>query len=390
MDIRPPKGWKKPQTITQAPEILPSVDPVQSADVQSSVKISVPEIDTVAAPQSRIAKKHTWRLPLLITISVLSLIVLLVAGWFFWALSPRGDSALHTRIVIEQGEGGTVVAKRLEEHGVIRSAFAFQLYARLIGANTKLRSGGYVVSSQQSVAQIIDHLSSGKTDEYSITIPPGLSLIGIRESFQKDGFSDAEITAAFEHTYTSPLLADKPLGSTLEGYIYPETYRMNADSTLVTLFERTFTELYNKMNADGTIEALRSQGLNIHQGLTLASIVQKEVSDSAVQPQVAQVFLKRLREGMILGSDVTFIYAAKIAGVAPDVSIDSPYNTRKYSGLPPGPIANMNYSAIEAVAHPATSDYLYFVAGDDGKTYFSRTEAEHNAAVALHCQKLCQ
>ena len=121
----------------------------------------------------------------------------------------------------------------------------------------------------------------------------------------------------------------------------------------------------------------------------MASIVQKEVSDPSDQRQVAQVFLKRLKEGTVLGSDVTFLYIAKKEGRSPSVNDPSPYNTRKNGGLPPGPIANFHLSALQAVANPASGDFLYFVAGDDGKTYFSRTEAEHDANVAAHCKKLC-
>ena len=135
---------------------------------------------------------------------------------------------------------------------------------------------------------------------------------------------------------------------------------------------------------------LRAQGLSLRDGIILASIVQKEVSDVAVQPAVAQVFLKRLRENISLGSDVTFLYIAKKEGREPSIYDPSPYNTRQHKGLPPGPIANFNLAALEAVASPAAGDYLYFVAGDDGATHFARTEAEHKANIAAYCKKLCK
>jgi UPF0755 protein len=127
----------------------------------------------------------------------------------------------------------------------------------------------------------------------------------------------------------------------------------------------------------------------VRQAITLASIVEKEVSNGNDRRQVAQVFLLRLQKKMVLGSDVTYIYAAAITGQTASPDLDSPYNTRKYLGLPPGPISNVSDSSLDAVAYPADGDYLYFVAGDDGKTYFSHTEAEHERLAAEHCIKLC-
>jgi UPF0755 protein len=135
---------------------------------------------------------------------------------------------------------------------------------------------------------------------------------------------------------------------------------------------------------------LKERGMNLHQGVILASIIQQEVADPQEQKQVSQVFQKRLGAGMALESDATFVYAAKQMGVEPSVNLDSPYNTRKVPGLTPGPIANFNFSAIEAVVAPAPGEYVYFVSGDDGKTYFANTQDEHNANIQQHCKKLCQ
>jgi UPF0755 protein len=121
----------------------------------------------------------------------------------------------------------------------------------------------------------------------------------------------------------------------------------------------------------------------------LASIVEKEVSSSADRQKAAQVFLKRLRMSMMLGSDVTAYYGADEAGLPHTVDSDTPYNTRLHGGLPPGPIGNTSKSSLQAVADPATTDYLYFVAGDDGVTYYSKSLDEHNANVKAHCQKNC-
>ena len=212
----------------------------------------------------------------------------------------------------------------------------------------------------------------------------------VQGSLAQQGFSEQEIRYAMTKNYTSGLFKDRPAGASLEGYLYPETYIITADDSLDHVFSMTFAEFYKGITDNDIENQLKAQGLTLYQGVVLASIVQKEVSDPSDQRQVAQVFLKRLKEGMNLGSDVTFFYAAKKDGRTPSVSDPSPYNTRIHAGLPPGPISNFHLSALQAVANPATGDFLYFVAGDDGKTYFARTEAEHDANIANHCTKLCQ
>lgn len=313
-----------------------------------------------------------------------------LVSWYAWALQPLDAySKEQIRITVRSGDTTSVIAETLKKSGVVRSATAFRVYAELSRTKNQLQAGGYIVSPAQSVSDIINHLVSGKTDELTITIPPGASLLEINEALQKYGYSNDEITAAFNATYTSPLLADKPEGASLEGYIFPETFKVNPNNGLQSLFERSFDELYARLHKDGMIEKFKAHNLNIHQALTLASIIQKEESDPGDQRQVAQVFYLRLAQDMALESDPTFKYAAKLLGVEPSIGIDSPYNTRKYAGLPPTPIANMNYSALEAVAMPADGNYLYFVAGDDGTTHFSYTLAEHVENIKKYCHDLC-
>jgi UPF0755 protein len=312
-----------------------------------------------------------------------------VVLWYRWAIQPVSAMDKPVRIVVESGDTAASISDTLLRHDLIRSRLAFTLYVQLSGQRTKLQAGGYVLSQSQDIPTIVEHIATGKTDAFNITIPPGLTLKELRDYFKKNGYSDAEVTSAFNASYTHPLLDSRPVGATLEGYIYPETYRMNADQSLEALIRRSFDELYQVLQEKHYIEEFSKHNLTIHQALTLASIVQKEVKDPVDQKQVAQVFLKRLNENIQLGSDVTYMYAAEQLGVKATPSLNSPYNTRKYKGLPPGPIATMNPSALEAVAFPAPGDYLYFVAGDDGVTYFSKTESEHNANIKAHCTDLC-
>lgn len=377
MDIRPPRKKPAAHSKIQVVDVVPA----------PSKEVPIPEKHLKPAP-SRKRRYMTFGLAgtgLLLLGASLSTLM-----WYNWAIGAASNEERRVRVVVDSGDTTAAIADTLYDHDLIRSRLAFTLYSQLSGNRSKLQAGGYVFSPNQDVASIVEHMASGKTDEIDVTIVPGLTLSELRGQFFNNGFSDAEITEAFNASYDHPLLASRPSGSTLEGYIYPETYRMNANQTLKELLVRSFDEMYKTLQEKKYLDEFQKRHLSIHEAITLASIVQKEVKNPADQKQVAQVFLKRLSGGVQLGSDVTYMYAAKQMGVAATPSLDSPYNTRKYVGLPPGPIANMNPSALDAVAFPAAGDFMYFVAGDDGVTYFSHTEAEHNANIAAHCKTLCQ
>lgn len=423
MDVRPPKDWKpkaphpQPYESSQVPPlVLPPVSPVrqpaqppvnpepplqkfggavlQSPDTQEA---ALPQINEPLAQSSTAQKRSRFRVIATVIGAVIALVVIaVVAGflWWQWALAPYSDESSKRPITIENGEPLSSIATSLEEQRVIRSSLAFQWYVRLQQKTADLRAGHYRVSANQSVAEIVALLTDPAGGSYNMTILPGMTLKQladpeVKSSFASQGFSQEEIQQAFSATYNSPLLADRPLDATLEGYIFPETYQMGTDDTLTQLLERSFDELYRRLQSGGLIEKFKARGLTLHQALILASIVQKESGKAQDQAQIAQVFLKRLSTNMALESDVTYQYAADQLGVARSVNLDSPYNTRRVPGLPPGPIATMNFSALQAIADPAPGEYLFFVAGDDGVVYFSNTLEEHNALAAKHCIELC-
>ncbi len=389
MDILPPR--KRPMPAKRRPDAPTSMFTV-AARVERPTPAQPATVPIHQPHQPSFLKRpwyRKWQPWTLIGLGIFVLLAGSVVSWYTLALQPKSNSEQKIQLVVSEGESSSTIIDKMAESGLIRSRLATRIYVELSGVKSKLQAGGYILSPSQPVHEIIDHIVAGKTDEQLVTIPPGRTLKQLREDLKKFGYSDADIDTALAATYTSPLLADKPTGASLEGYLYPESFRVVAGEPLPKLFERSFDELYSKLQADGMIEKFKAHGLNLHQALTLASIVQKEVSDPATQKQVAQVFYKRLADGMVLGSDVTFEYAAAQLGVTPAVNIDSPYNTRLNPGLPPGPIANMNFAALQAVADPAPGDYLYFVAGDDGQTYFARTDEEHQANVAAHCHDLC-
>jgi len=344
----------------------------------------------------KLKRRRTW--PKIVGLAA-AIICIIIVGGAIYTMQALGavnsTSNQPHRFVISEGQSASDIGQALERAQLIRSAAVFQLYTKLTGSNARLLAGGYILKQSQTLPQIIEHISSGKTDEINVTILPGLTLKELADpkvegSLAQQDFSPQEISQAFGDHYTSPVLAGRSARDSLEGYIYPETYKIMANGSLSQVVKMSFAEFDEQIKTRNLEARLQQQGLSLRDGVILASIVQKEVNQFEDQRQVAQVFLKRLKENIVLGSDVTFIYAAKQSGRTPSVDDDSPYNTRKHGGLPPGPIANFTIQALEAVANPASGDYLYFVAGDDGKTHFATTEEQHLDNVAKYCTTLCQ
>lgn len=338
-------------------------------------------------------KRSGKKIILWILAGIVTLLALAAGAAYIWyndALDAVSNTETEkVRVKIEAGSTFDQIGKQLEEKSLIRSSLAFTIYTRLTDTHSGLQAGTYSLSGSESTPQIVAHLTSGNVDQFSITFLPGATLAENREGLIEAGYSAAEVDEALSKTYESPLFANKPAGTDLEGYIYGETYTFSSDASVETVLNETFKEFYQQLTENDLINSFKARGLNLYEAITLASIIQREVPSAADQKQVAQVFFTRLKDGMELGSDVTYQYAAKKLGVAPTPDLDSPYNTRKYPGLPPGPIATPGLSALEAVAHPASGDYVYFLSGDDDKTYFARTAEEHEKNITDHCQIKC-
>jgi UPF0755 protein len=310
--------------------------------------------------------------------------------WYTSALKPvASQPAEKVRVVIASGSSPSAIGRQLQSEGLIRSSLAFDIHTYLTGARGQLQAGTYSLAASQSTEEIVQHLTSGSTDELSITFLPGATLAENRQVLLDAGYTVAEVDAALNKTYDSPLFADKPAQTDLEGYIYGETYSFAAGATVEDILQRTFSEFYTIIQQDDLVAKFSQQGLNLYEGITLASIIQREEPNPDAQKQIAQVFLLRLETEMLLGSDVTYQYAAKKLGITPSHELDSPYNTRIYPGLPPGPISTPSQAALEAVANPASGDYLYFLSGDDDIVYFAHTNDEHEENARNHCIEKC-
>ena len=347
------------------------------------------------APKPDKPKKRRWKKWLLIGIGVMLLLAIATASygytWYQNQLQPIAPGSKEmVKITIVAGSGPDEIANLLQEKKLIRSSQAFKWYIRQADVAGKLQSGVYRLSKGSSMASIVDHLTSGKTDTFSITFLPGNTLAKHRQALIKAGYSQDTVDKALAKSYDHPIFASKPSSADLEGYIYGETYQFPADSTVEQILTRTFDEQYKVIKNNDLVAKYKKRGLNLYEAITLASIVQREEKSAEAQKQVAQVFYLRLKKDMPLGSDPTYQYIADKTNVERDPTLNSPYNTRKVAGLPPGPIASPGQSALIAVAEPAKGDYLYFLNGDDEKMYFGRSNEEHENNIRDHCKKKCQ
>ncbi len=326
----------------------------------------------------------------LIVLTVVIVGVALVRQRYVENIKPVSDSSVSQLVTVETGTSAKQIAAQLKKAELIRDATVFEWYVRNHDARDKLQAGSYYIRPSMTVPEIVGILTQGKVATDLLTILPGKRIDQIEKTFINAGYSKAEVDAAFNPDLykDSPALSDKPAGASLEGYLAPESYQMNKNTKPEEIV-RDALEQTQKNLTPAIRAAFVKRGLTVHQGVILASVVEREVSKESDKPTVAQVFLKRYAEGMQLGSDVTAFYGAIINGQEPTVGYDTPYNTRIHTGLPAGPISNVTASSLKAVAFPSNTDYVYFVAGDDGTTYFAHTLAEHDANVKAYCHKLC-
>jgi UPF0755 protein len=294
--------------------------------------------------------------------------------------APVGEAQEFT---VAAGENAQTVAAHLVAAGLIKNKDAFVSYVNFHGLRARLKAGRYLIAPTLTGGQVAELLAGGRTTSRRLTVPEGYRLTQIEAAADTLGIPPADFQAALAAPHAQAFLAGKPAGVNLEGYMFPDSYQVEAGTSATVLVD-AMLDNFGKRVGQEYVAAFAAQGLSLHQGLTLASIVEREVNIPTDRPIVAQIFLKRYRLGQSLGSDVTTIYAAEQLGVPFNINLDSPYNTRRHVGLPPGPICSPGLSAMDAVAHPATTDYLYFLSGKDGKTYFAKTYAEHQQNIAKH------
>lgn len=373
----------RPDHDLPAPEPTPLLENTEKA---------LPEItEPIVEPKRKKPGYVKWVLIGLIAFLVAAASVVMVGySWYQAQLAPvSSDTTKHVRVTIKLRTSPSAIAAQLKAAGVIRSELAFSIYTKLTGTEGTLKAGSYSLQPSLSTPKIVEHLVAGKEDIFNITFLPGDTVANNRKVLLGLDYPATEVDAALSKEYNRPLFATKPAGTDLEGYLYGETIQFDSSATVETILNRFFDEYEAVIQDNNLVAGFQQQGLTLYQGITLASIVQRETSNPDSQRQVARVFLNRMKAGMTLGSDVTYQYAAKKMGVAPDPSLNSPYNTRIHAGLPPGPISTPGKTALLAVANPASNDYLFFLAGDDNIMHYAKTDAEHQRNITLYCQKKC-
>lgn len=324
--------------------------------------------------------KYRWMVVASVTVLVLTFGGGMAALRYWYRNNLEAPAAVANEDVllrIELGMSSSDVAGVLAEKNLIKNELAFRWYVFSSGLSTRLQAGLYKLHPNQPADAIAQAISEGNTETVTVTISSGLRLDQIKQILEQKGFEAAKIDAALKRKYAYSVLEDKPADASLEGYLFPDTYRLEIDQPIDQLIDLILANTDTKISS-AIRQAWAQQGLDIHEGLTLGSIVQKEVSDPEDQKQVAQVFLKRLKEGRKLEADPTFKYASAIRGQTANIRIDSPYNTYLYKGLPPTPIANIELSVAEAVGWPAKTNWLFFLSDEQGNTHFTTNEAEHN------------
>jgi UPF0755 protein len=320
----------------------------------------------------------------------LALLILLAgsaAGGLAWlALRPTAAVQAGPLVVeIPAHEGALRIAARLADADVVRNRYAFVALTVARGHLRHLKAGEYEIPRDASTLDVIDLLASGRVRQHVVLHPEGASVGELARVLEGERLARAEdiVRAAADERLRRTLDVN---ADSLEGYLFPDTYRfvrgMSAEEMLTRMVQRMRAKLTPEIQAQA-----RARGLDLHQLLTLASIIEKEAVDRDEQRVIAAVFWNRLRLDMPLQADPTVQYAVakeRRTLTRADLAIDHPYNTYVRRGLPPGPIASPGLGAIQAALDPAPVKYLYFVARDDRRHHFSTTVAEHNAAVVRY------
>ncbi|HZT06594.1 MAG TPA: endolytic transglycosylase MltG [Chloroflexota bacterium] len=308
---------------------------------------------------------------------------------------PVGDDPTPVAFAIRPGESASAVADDLMRAGLIRSTSAFRIEVEMRDAAAHIAAGDYELRRTMSVREVLDTLLRGPTiSKRLITIPEGWRAEEIAQYLQARGVVDAAqfLNAVAGH--------DEALGVALpahatsfEGYLFPETYDFGPDPTVESVLETLYGQFQQRVT-DSLVQGAAARGLTLHQMVTLASIIEREATEPSERKEIAAVFENRLAKGMPLQADPTVQYARFPFGSLSqtrlwagdlgreDLQRDSPYNTYRVRGLPPGPIANPGLAAMRAVTAPSDDPWLYFVAKGDGTHLFSATLDDHNRNVA--------
>lgn len=330
--------------------------------------------------------------------TVFLILVLVAAIWLAWALNLPVQPSGTKFVLLRPGSSSRRIAADLQSAGVIRSAHAFLLMHYALGST--LKAGEYKFDQPATAREIHDRLARGDIYVHTVTIPEGYNLYDIAGVVQLAGLGSAQDFLNAANRDVALIRDLDPQAASLEGYLFPDTYGFTRTQSMhdmiavmVHRFRREAAQLGLICAVNQPQPASSESGAgcsDMHAVVTMASIVEKETAAPEERPMVAGVYYNRLQHGIALAADPTVTYAALVSGRytgaihQSDLQFDSPYNTYRHAGMPPGPIANPGRASLEAALHPARTDFLYFVSDGNGHHRFARTLDEHSRNVAAY------
>ncbi|MHA7964049.1 endolytic transglycosylase MltG [Paenibacillus sp. CAU 1782] len=344
-----------------------------------------------------IGKPRSWVISLWVVACLLFLMALVAggAGLYVWGKLKPMPVGASKEVTIAKGMSANSVSRLLEENGIIRSGFIFGYYLQLKDEGSRFQAGVYELNPGMDTSEIIAKLNSGDTiaaETFRFTIPEGYTLLQIADKLAAEGIVDK--TKFLEAAESDSVWGDAEavrsipesdkLHKRLEGYLFPETYEMKTGSTEQEIILRMLKETDRKLGMlpDGWQDTLEESGRSIHELLTIASLIEREVVVDEERSIVSGVIYNRLKLPMRLQIDATIQYALDVPKQVlthADLKVDSPYNSYENDGLPPGPIASPSLASIEAALYPAETEYLFYVTKKDGSQthLFAKTFREH-------------
>ena len=323
---------------------------------------------------------------------ILVVLALVAAGayagvWLWQGREPyQGYAASEQFVDLLPGDGTPAIARKLVAAGVVRDRWTFRLALWRTGAARRLKAGEYRFDHPMRATEVVSMLARGEVYLRPVTFPEGLTIREMARVFESRGLGSADSFVEAARGGASLVHDIDPAARDLEGYLFPETYSLSRHAGAGELV-RMMTARFRQVFTLELREAAAARGLTAREAVTLASLVEKESAAADERPIIAGVYLHRLRLKMALQCDPTVIYALEARGqyrgdlTHENLQVNSPYNTYRYPGLPPGPIAAPSRSSLEAVAHAAPVAYLYFVSRNDGTHVFASTLEEHNRNV---------
>ncbi len=287
---------------------------------------------------------------------------------------------------LRPGDSTRTIAVKLQQRGAVRSATAFLLYHYVLGGRATLKAGTYEFDHPETIVEVHHHIARGEIAARTVIVPEGFNMFDIAQAVESAGLGTKEEFLNEARSDTQLVSDIAPDATSLEGYLFPDTYRFTKSNTAKEMAQTMVKRFRQQAQAIG----LMQRGAEVPALVTMASFVEKETAVPEERPLVAGVFYNRLKDHMALGTDPSVIYASLLAGTwkgtihQSELHSDSAYNTYLHVGLPPGPISNPGTSALQAAMNPSKTDYLYFVADNQGHHRFARTLEEHNHNVSLY------